>query len=569
MRYHALALDYDGTLATHGQVGASTIDALKRLRSSGRKLILVTGRILEDLLKVFPSIELFDWLVVENGAVIYNPATREEKLLAQRPPHAFIDALEAQGVKPLSVGKIIVATWEPHDATVLRVIHDMALELQIIFNKGAVMVLPSAVNKAFGLSAALDEMGLSPHNVVAAGDAENDHAFLSLCECSVAVANALPMIKEYADVVTNGERGQGIEEVIAQLIESDLQEQAHRLTRHFLNIGHNDTSQAITIAPYGESILLAGSSGSGKSTFATSILEQLLEHQYQFCIIDPEGDYQVLPHTVVLGNTKQPPAIEEIIKLLEEPNQNAVANLLGVPLADRPAFFDRLLTALLAMRARTGRPHWLVIDEAHHLLPASWAAGTIKASGQFQNTIFITVHPAQVTILALDAIATLIVTGEEPEKTIKDYCQSLNESTPSVPYKKLLPGEAIGWRRNTNQAFWLHGIPPKTERRRHLRKYVQGELGPDKSFYFRGPQNKLNLRAQNLLLFIQCAEGVDDETWLYHLHSGDYSRWFKTDIKDEALAREAEHIANSKNLSAKESRAQIKAKIEELYTAPS
>ena len=48
----------------------------------------------------------------------------------------------------------------------------------MIFNKGAVMILPSGVNKATGLAAALEELGLSPHNVVGVGDAENDHAFL-------------------------------------------------------------------------------------------------------------------------------------------------------------------------------------------------------------------------------------------------------------------------------------------------------------------------------------------------------------------------------------------------------
>jgi hypothetical protein len=49
----------------------------------------------------------------------------------------------------------------------------------------------------------------------------------------------------------------------------------------------------------------------------------------------------------------------------------------------------------------------------------------------------------------------------------------------------------------------------------------------DKSFYFRGPAGNLNLRAQNLVLFNQMAEGVDDETWLYHLRRGDHSRWFR------------------------------------------
>lgn len=57
MRYLALATDYDGTLATHGQVDEETLDALKRLRESGRKLLLVTGRHLDDLSSVFPQMD--------------------------------------------------------------------------------------------------------------------------------------------------------------------------------------------------------------------------------------------------------------------------------------------------------------------------------------------------------------------------------------------------------------------------------------------------------------------------------------------------------------------------------
>lgn len=199
MRYLALATDYDGTLATHGQVDQTTLDALKRLRESGRNLVLVTGRHLDDLAQVFPQIDWFDCVVAENGALLYFPATCEKQLLGDRPPDVFIQALQAHNVEPLGVGQVIVSTWEPHEITVLEAIRDLGLELQVIFNKGAVMVLPSSINKATGLSAALTRMELSPHNLVAVGDAENDHAFLDLCECGVAVANALPMLKEQAD----------------------------------------------------------------------------------------------------------------------------------------------------------------------------------------------------------------------------------------------------------------------------------------------------------------------------------------------------------------------------------
>ncbi len=222
MRYLALACDYDGTLALDGRVDERTLAALRRLRESGRRLLLVTGRQVDDLLDTFPHVDLFERVVAENGAVLYRPASGEEKPLADRPPEAFITALRMRGVDPISAGRVIVATWHPHETTVVDAIHELGLELQVILNKGAVMVLPSGVNKAFGLNAALNELGISAGNTVGVGDAENDYAFLSVCGFSVAVANALPWIKERVDWVTSGDHGAGVTEVIDKLIASDL-----------------------------------------------------------------------------------------------------------------------------------------------------------------------------------------------------------------------------------------------------------------------------------------------------------------------------------------------------------
>src|SRR5262249_41723047 len=60
-----------------------------------------------------------------------------------------------------------------------------------------------------------------------------------------------------------------------------------------------------------------------------------------------------------------------------------------------------------------------------------------------------------------------------------------------------------------------------------------GELPPDRSFYFRGPEGKLNLRCRNLAFFLEVAAGVDDDTLLYHLRHGDYSRWFRDAISGQ------------------------------------
>src|SRR6059036_458788 len=300
MRYHALACDYDGTIAWDGEVRENTILALEEVRKSGRKLILVTGRELDDLIKVFPRIHLFDRVVAENGALLYRPATREERLLAQRPPDEFWQELIKRGVERVSVGRVIVATWRPHETTAVELIRDLGLELQIIFNKGAVMILPSGVNKATGLKAALTELGLSSHNVVGVGDAENDHAFLSVCECSAAVENALDTLKERVDWVTTRGHGDGTIELIEALVATDLGFLEDRL-RHKLVIGKRADGAEVSIKPYGKNVLIVGSSGAGKSTLAMGFLERLEDQEYQFLIVDPEGDYSTFRGPVVLG----------------------------------------------------------------------------------------------------------------------------------------------------------------------------------------------------------------------------------------------------------------------------
>jgi HAD superfamily hydrolase (TIGR01484 family) len=222
MRYRALATDYDGTIASAGSVDATTLAALERLLGSGRRLLLVTGREVEDLMRVFPHCRLFDLVVAENGAVLWDPRINRVRDLAEKAPPAFVEELRRRGVTPLSVGRTIVATEEPHEHAVLEAIRAHGLEWQITFNKGSVMVLPAGVTKATGFDAALAELNLRPENVVGVGDAENDHAFLSRCGCAVAVANALPAVKERADLVTFSRAGAGVAELIQQMIVNDL-----------------------------------------------------------------------------------------------------------------------------------------------------------------------------------------------------------------------------------------------------------------------------------------------------------------------------------------------------------
>ncbi|QEH38151.1 Sugar phosphatase YbiV [Aquisphaera giovannonii] len=571
MRYLALATDYDGTLAHDGRVDEPTREALRRLKETGRKLILVTGRELDELLEVCPEIGLFDRVVAENGALLYRPDGREEKALATPPPPEFAERLKERGVGPISVGRVIVATWEPHQAAVLDVVREMGLELQVIFNKGAVMILPSGVNKATGLDAALRELMLSPHNVVAVGDAENDHAFLGSCECAVAVSNALDMLKERADWTTPGARGEGVVELIEALEANDLAELEPRLGRHHILLGHDDEGGEVRVAPYGRRVMVAGTSGGGKSTLTTGFLERLAEARYQFVIIDPEGDYTDFELAVTLGDPKNAPSADAVVDLLVKPEaQDASVNLLGIPLADRPAFSDGLLPRLQELLAKTGRPHWTVVDEAHHLMPRAWTLAPAALPSGLGSALFITVHPDSVASSVLEAVDILLAVGKDPEGTIRRFCEASGRAMPAgLEPVDLGRGETLAWFIREDRApFRVKTVAGKSELRRHGRKYAEGNLGPDRSFYFRGPEGRFNLRAQNLQLFLQLAEGVDDPTWLHHLQQGDYARWFREEVKNDELAEAAGRIAAEPGLSAADSRARIREAVEERYTLP-
>jgi HAD superfamily hydrolase (TIGR01484 family) len=248
---------------------------------------------------------------------------------------------------------------------------------------------------------------------------------------------------------------------------------------------------------------------------------------------------------------------------------SAIINLLGTSLEDRPGFFRHLLPALLDLQTRLGHPHWLILDEAHHLFPPEWDTSILQQTKDLFSTLFITAHITHVSRQILAIVDVVIGVGTDAASTLRDFAQTAGQKVPETVPSALEKGEVLVWFRRTQQApVRIKPAQSKQEHQRHRRKYAEGDLGEENSFYFRGPQGKLKLRAQNLTLFAQIAQGVDDETWLFHLRKGDYSRWFRQVIKDPDLAAEAEKVEKDEKLSASESRARIVKAIEQRYTRP-
>jgi hypothetical protein len=556
----ALATDYDGTLAHDGRIEGATIDALIQLRDSGRRVIIVTGRELPDLERVFPECTaVSDAIVAENGALLYLPATREERALGPPPPPAFVEALRRRAVSPLSVGRSIVATWEPEEHKVLEAIAELGIEWQIIFNKGAVMCLPPGVNKASGVAAAAAALELSVLNIVGVGDAENDHAFLSTCGVAVAVANALDMVKAGADLVTKGARGAGVEELIVRMIEDEAKLVAIA-PRNCVELGHRPDGEPVHVSRL-DAVLVAGSSGAGKSMLATALMERLVEGGRQLCVVDPEGDYEAFTPATTIGGVERAPTEDEALALLRQPQVNAVINLLGIALHDRPGFFASLAGHLEAMRAKVGRPHWLVLDEAHHLVPAD----APEFAHDWRGTLALTVEPGGIATHVLAAMTAVVAVGPAAREIVGKFCDIAGRQLPRVPRAPPGDDQVWYWRTEVAAVEVLTVAPPRQEHLRHLRKYAHGELGEDKSFYFRGPEGRLNLRAQNLALFAQIADGVDDETWLYHLRRHDYSRWIADKIGDDDAAHAIAAVESDPKLDAARSRALVHEALQARY----
>ena len=539
MNVHVLACDYDGTIADGGRCSPDVVEALARVRESGRKVLLVTGRMLPDLRSVCPDVDrMFDAVVAENGALLYFPETREARALGGTPEPALVEELRRRGV-PFDLGSSIIATTEAYADASLAAIRDTGVERTLVFNKGALMLLPGGVTKGTGLDAALTVLALSAHNMVSIGDAENDHAFLAMSECAVAVADAIPALRERADYVTRAPGPRGVIEFLQEHLVNDLAALIPRLTRHRLIIGETGDGESVTIAPHEGRLLIVGPSASGKSTLTGLLVERLLESGRSVLLIDPEGDYQSfaeLERVVVLGGSSERvlPTPDELRQLLHQPRTSLVLNLSAMSRSEKVAYATKALGAAAAARSAAGLPHWLILDEAHHIVPADGSPVVELLRAGAESLCLSTLA---VSDLAPEARALPNMVAATELRAFASAVEAAGGAVPAPGGAPLARGEAaIAWLGAPARALRFRVARRRVQLRRHVRKYTEGELPPDRSFYFRGPAGALNLRAANLLRFVELAEGVDEPTWAWHLAQHDYSTWARHQIKDDDLA---------------------------------
>jgi hypothetical protein len=354
----------------------------------------------------------------------------------------------------------------------------------------------------------------------------------------------VPALRERADYVTHHPASAGAVEFIEEHILTDATLLIPALRRHYLELGQTAHGEPVTIPAHGAKLLVVGPSETGKSTLTGVLVERLVASNRAFCLLDPEGDHQGLGElegVVVLGGQPGPtlPGADELRQLLRQPSARLVLNLSALTIPEKVTYATQALGVVAATRSSSGLPHWLIVDEAHHIAPAegSSAVDLLRGAGE---SLALTTLSATLLAPEVRRLANLVASTD-----LRAFKEALDR-VPKVGGTALERGEALLAAVNDTkpQARRFQVARRGVQHRRHLRKYAEGELPPDRSFYFRGPRGAMNLRAANLKRFCELAEGVDEATWAHHLARGDYSAWMREMIKDGELADEVAALEN-------------------------
>jgi hydroxymethylpyrimidine pyrophosphatase-like HAD family hydrolase len=368
MKFNVLALDYDGTIARDGWLDPDVRSAIADVRAAGIAVILVTGRILEQLKAFTGGLDFVDAIVAENGAVLYF-SSGYTRTLGQPPPQKFLEELGKRAVT-FAVGQCVVEADASAAQQVLGAVRDLELPLALLFNRGRLMVLPQSISKGVGLRESLSTLGFSAHNVIAIGDAENDHDLLATCEFGAAVVWGSRVLQEAADAIVPGNGPSAVAPYIRQMAR-DVRIPRERISRSRLTLGTREDGGVLALAIRNRNIVIAGETRSGKSWVNGLACEQLILQGYSVCIIDAEGDYrtlETLPGVVVLGGDDEPPDLPNLTRVLRQPQISVIVDLSHLPQRNKNEYMSTLLPMLATLRRTTGLPHRIVLDEAHHFL---------------------------------------------------------------------------------------------------------------------------------------------------------------------------------------------------------
>jgi hydroxymethylpyrimidine pyrophosphatase-like HAD family hydrolase len=549
--FRALAVDYDGSLAAHDRIAEPAVAALERARQAGLRLILVTGRTFFELTRVCARIDLFDAVVAENGAVLHDP--REGTICDEAPGPAprLLAELDRRSI-PFQIGRVIIGTGRSYEAGVRAAMAAAGVHLDLVCNRAALMLLPSGISKGTGVRRVIRRQGLSFHDVLAIGDAENDLELFAACGFTACPGNAVAEVLHAADWVFPGDNGSAIASAIAGPILGGTLP-APRSARERIDLGWaRATAEPVTIPAHGINVLAQGDSLSGKSWLAGGLVERLVARDYATCVIDPEGDYQGLAGVtgvtwMELEDSEKWKDVLEVFR--RDPAASVVVDVSAFPHESKLGVIGDGLAALQVLRRGSGLPHWIVLDEAHYWLHRQ---GIPDAAAGLRDKGFwlITYKPSSVRESVLASV-DLFVFGRTTASTELDslrpfiqwplewsaaMTEVLRDLSP--PEFLLVPAHAGA------PAGAVTFVAPSrsTSQVRHVGKYSDRPVLPSEAFFFQFDDGRLAATADTLRTFLARLRDVDGEVLGHHASRGDFSRWLADVFRYRHLSSQVRKI---------------------------
>ena len=550
MHISVIATDFDGTVAEGDRLAPEASRALRRWREAGRIAVLVSGRPFEFLRDLQEREQAFDLIVAENGAALYNPYSDEMRLPFGQVPDELVNTLAQLGI-PLWRGIAIAGTRLPYDDAVWVANRELGLAVHVAINRSEVMLLPPGASKGAGLLHLLQNEGLSPRNLLAFGDAENDRSLLQVAEVKVAVANAVEGLQAIADHVTPEAGPAGVADFVGRYLLNGKPFDFQVRGAHHFSLDETDETSLNAHDLVDREILIAGGSGYSKSWLACRLAEGLMDGGYQVLGLDPVGDLHGLRHhssCLSLGR-EELPAIGLVLQLLIGTGLSLVLDLSCVPtLEEQILYTTGLLRRVLDMRRRFGKPHWILIDEAQDLLGGRDNPARLPLLQSFESfgVCLVTWQPSRLDQVLLDRMHGFVLTRHRliPEvQCLSRLLASRDLDVEGLPdhLGQLEEGQALIWglvaSTNDTPRLLRFGAGSRIfPNMRRLHRYLEDRVAPSKQFYFHDRKGH-SLPAGNLGELIERVRTLDLDVLTFHFERGDFVRWIRDVLHDKTLAR--------------------------------
>jgi hydroxymethylpyrimidine pyrophosphatase-like HAD family hydrolase len=540
--FKALACDFDGTLASEDRIGDAARAALHQALQAGLRLILVTGRTFFELTRVCDCLDLFDAVVAENGAVLYFPRDAMIRDQGPVPPTRLLAELDRRNIS-YQVGRVIVGTARADEPGVRDALKAAGVSRDLVYNRGALMLLPAGISKGKGVERVLRSLGLSFQDVLALGDAENDLPFFEACGWGACPANGVPALRERADWVFRGENGEGVAAAITGPIIRGLLSGRHS-PRHRVPLGWVvETSEPVTIPTRDINVLIHGDPLSGKSWLAGAVIERLAAARYSVFVIDPEGDYRVLARLprVTWSEIRSGASLDQAFTEFDrDPEACVVADLSPLSHEQKLELIEAALERIGDSRRQNGLPHWVVLDEAHYSLHREGVADEVIGIRE-KGFCLATYRPSWLkdsVVKELDVFMLARTTAAEELDFLRSCLGALPEAARAIATLPDLPGGefVLAEPDGGGTALTFVPAPRETAHVRHLRKYVESAVPSSEGFIFRGADGRALALAGNLQDFRRVMAAIPGAVLAHHAARGDFSRWVLDVFSDRELA---------------------------------